>query len=102
MYGQGAVVPIEFMVPSLRIAIENKLGDMESLRERLYNLNKLDEWQLQAQWATKVTQERRKAWHDKHLKLNKFQPGQLVLKYNGQNEITPGKFKVKWVGLFKI
>ena len=34
---------MEFMVPSLRIAIENKLGDMGSLRERLYNLNKLDE-----------------------------------------------------------
>ena len=47
MYGQEAVVPTEFMVPSLRIAIENKLGDIESLRERLYNLNKLDEQQLQ-------------------------------------------------------
>ena len=46
MYGQEAVVPTEFMVPSLRIAIENKLGDMESLRERLYNLNKLDERRL--------------------------------------------------------
>ena len=45
---------------------------------------------------------RKKAWHDKHLKLNKFQPGQLVLKYNGRNEIRPGKFKVKWVGPFKI
>ena len=42
MYGQEAVVSTEFMVPSLRIVIENKLGDMESLRERLYNLNKLD------------------------------------------------------------
>lgn len=41
---------------------------------------------------------RRKAWHDKHLKLNKFQLGQLVLKHNGRNEIRPGKFKVKWVG----
>ncbi len=33
MYGQQAVVPTEFMVLSLRITIENKLGDMESLRE---------------------------------------------------------------------
>ena len=90
------------MVLSLRIAIKNKLGDMESLRERLYNLNKLDERRLQAQWATEVTQNRRKAQHDKYLKLNKFQLGQWVLKYNGQNEIRPGKFKVKWVGPYKI
>ncbi len=43
MFGQEAVVPTEFMIPSLRIALENKLGDMESLRERLHNLNKLEE-----------------------------------------------------------
>ena len=49
-----------------------------------------------------VTQNRRKAWHDKHSKLNKFQLGQLGLKYNGRNEIRPGKFKAKWVGPYKI
>lgn len=43
MYGQEAMFSTEFMVLSLRIVIENKLGDMDSLRERLYNLNKLEE-----------------------------------------------------------
>ena len=94
MFGQEAVVPVEFLIPSLRIALENKLGDMASLRERLHNLNKLEEKQLLAQWATEVTQNRHKAWHDKHLKLNKFQLGQLVLKYDIQNEIKLRKFKV--------
>ncbi|XP_059066370.1 uncharacterized protein LOC131857685 [Cryptomeria japonica] len=95
MYRQEAVVPAEFMVPSLRIAIENRLGDMESLRERLYVLNKLDEKRMMAQWATEAAQQRRKLWHDKHLKRMKFALGQLVLKYNGRNEIKPGKFKVR-------
>ena len=54
MFGQEAVVPAEFMIPSLRIALENKLGDMESLRERLHNLNKLEEKRLLAQWAIEV------------------------------------------------
>ena len=63
--------PTEFLVPSF----ENKLDDMDNLRERSCNLNKLDEQRLQAQWATEVTQNRCKAWHDKHLKLNKFQRG---------------------------
>ena len=48
MSGQEAIVPAEFMVPSLRIALENKLGDMESLRERLYKLNRLEEKRLLA------------------------------------------------------
>lgn len=32
----------------------------------------------------------------------KFQPSQLVLKYNDYNEIKPRKFKVRWLGPFKI
>ena len=56
---------------------------------------------MQAQGATEVTQNRRKAWHDRHLKLNKFQLGHLVLRYDRRNEIKPGKFQVKWVGLYK-
>ncbi len=36
------------------------------------------------------------------MKLNKFQPDQLVLKYDGRNEIKPGKFKVKWVESYQI
>ena len=32
------------------------------------------------------------------MKLNKFQLGQLVLKYNGRNEIRPEKFKIREVG----
>lgn len=31
-----------------------------------------------------------------------FTPGQLVLKFNGRNEIKPSKFKVKWLGPFKV
>lgn len=37
MYGQETGVPVEFMVPSLWMTIENRLSDRESLRERLHN-----------------------------------------------------------------
>ncbi|XP_059067877.1 uncharacterized protein LOC131858602 [Cryptomeria japonica] len=90
------------MVPSLRIAIKNRLGDMESLRERLYVLNKLDEKRMMTQWATEAAQQRRKLWHDKHLKRMRFVPRQLVLKYNGRNEIKLGKFKVRWLGPYRV
>ena len=61
--------------------------------------NNLDVRQPQAQWVTEVTQNRRKAWYDKHLKL-RFQSRQLVLKYDGWNEIKPGKFR--WVEPYQI
>lgn len=102
MYGQEAIVPTEFMVASLRIAIENRLGDMESLWEQLYALGKLDERRMMGQWATEAAQQRWKFWHDKHILCMEFRPGQWVLKYNGRNEIKLRKFKVKWWGPYKI
>ena len=49
-----------------------------------------------------MTQNKCKVWHDKHLKLHRFQPGQLVLKYDRRNEIKPGKFKIRWVRPYQI
>ena len=90
----------KFMVLSL--SLRNKFGDTESLREEWGNLNKPEERRLQAQWSTEVIQNRRKAWHDTHLKMNMFQPGQWMLKYDGRNEIKWGKLKVKWVEPYQI
>ena len=56
MYGQEALVSTEFMFPSLPIVIDNRLGDIESLRERLYTLNILDENRAMAQWVVVVQQ----------------------------------------------
>ena len=57
---------------------------------------------MMEQWATKIAQNKRKFWHDKHLEIMNFQKGQLVVKYNGKNEVNPGKFKVCWLGPYKI
>ena len=35
VYGQEAILPVELKLPSLRIAIEERLSDEESLRERI-------------------------------------------------------------------
>ena len=42
-YGQEAVVPLEFMVPSLRLAVEHDLDYNAVLRARLEKLLTLDE-----------------------------------------------------------
>ncbi len=49
-----------------------------------------------------VAQSCYKARHDKHMKQTRFQPGELVLRYNGLDEIKLGNFKVKWLGPYKI
>lgn len=49
MYGQEAVVPAEYTIPSLQVAVHNRLSDEESLSARLDNLVKLDEQGVVAQ-----------------------------------------------------
>ena len=38
-----AIIPLEFVVPSIIIVVQGKLGDMESLEKRLLALQKLME-----------------------------------------------------------
>ena len=88
VYGQEAVVPAEFTIPSLRMAIESRWEQNDSLKDRLEKLIKLEERRITTQWATEVAQRQRTYWHDKHLRKMSFQPRQLVLKYNRQKKIN--------------
>jgi hypothetical protein len=43
VYGLEVVVPVEYIIPSLRIAVQERLGDVESHYRRLLALEKLTE-----------------------------------------------------------
>jgi transposase InsO family protein len=64
VYGQEAILPIEFEIPSLRIAIENRLGEDESLKTRLVMLESLDEKRRHAHLQNYAIQVRRKSYYD--------------------------------------
>jgi hypothetical protein len=50
MYGIEAILPIEFEIQTLRIAMEHRLDDSQSLKDRLARLEALNEGrQLAAQ-----------------------------------------------------
>lgn len=83
-YGQEAVVPLEFMVPSLRLAVEHDMDYNSVLWARLEKLLSLDEQRQRAVWTQQVVQNRRKHWHDKHLKPRQYQRGDLVLLYQSR------------------
>ena len=54
VYGQEAVVPLEFMVPSFRVATEHDLNYNQILRFRLEKVLSLDELMQKAIWSQKV------------------------------------------------
>lgn len=48
-------------------------------RRRVTQLHELEEFRLHVYENEKVYKEKTKRWHDKHIALPTFQPGQLVL-----------------------
>ena len=102
MYGQEAILLIELEVPSLCIAIEYKLGDIDSLQFCLSQLEKLDETWAQALLTLEAIQKRRKSYYDSKLKLKIFKPNDLVLLYDSRFQYFPSKLQVRWHGPYRV
>ena len=97
-YGLEAVVPMEFMIPSLRMAIQEKLPMEKSREERIQELLNLEEDRQQSILVAEAVQKRRKAWADRHGKQKVFTKGDHVLIFNSKLGKHPGKLKLRWIG----
>ena len=60
-YGQEVVMPIEYIVPSLKITTLTNLVDEETVNERLLNLVELEEDRFVAGFHQQVQKNREKA-----------------------------------------
>ncbi|KAJ7549981.1 hypothetical protein O6H91_07G077200 [Diphasiastrum complanatum] len=100
VYGQEAVMPIEFLIPSLRIAATERLNDDKSLQLRHEALHKLCETRLMAVHALAAEKARRKAWHDRRLHKKDLKTGDLALMY--KTKLIKGKLKFTGEGPYKV
>src|SRR5277367_2636661 len=73
VYGQEAVMPMENIVPSLRIAQITEMADTDTMNERLTQLVALEEDRFIAGFHQKVQKACEKAWHDRHIENKVFQ-----------------------------
>ncbi|MCO5598130.1 hypothetical protein L7F22_052222 [Adiantum nelumboides] len=92
VYGLEAVVPMEFVVPSLRVTAE-KMTPKLSVQHRSRNLMQLEEDRLVSSYITEVIQRSRKAWVSMNVKskvllYNSRSPGKLNLRYKGPYHIV--------------
>ena len=102
VYGLEAMLPIEVELPSLRVAISERLDDQASLRERLDTLERLDEIRSQAFMNMEAIQKQRKSYYDSKLQPKVLKENDLVLLYDSRFQKFPGKFKMRWFGPYKI
>ena len=88
-------MPMEFLVPSLRVAVRERLME-EALTESLVDLEQLEETRLYAAYGMKVEKLRRKTWFDCNLRNNDLKEGDLCLMYGVRN--TKGKLRYQGMG----
>lgn len=70
VYGVEVVTLMQYIVPSLCISTLTSIVDHEALEERLTQLMELEEDQFLPGFHQQVQKERKKEWHDHHIKLH--------------------------------
>ena len=78
VFGLDAILPMEFLIPTLGVAKELKWTGHE-LSKRLDKLEKLDETHLAAVHGMYALKRRQKKFHDSHISTKEFKLGDLVL-----------------------
>jgi hypothetical protein len=102
VYGLEAVVPMEYLVPSLRIATFTYMDDKGTMQDRLAQLVELEEDRFIAGFHKKVQKEREKAYHDRHIKKKSFKKRDLSLIYDKNFMKHLGKFMTHWLGPYEV
>ncbi|XP_060673095.1 uncharacterized protein LOC132803722 [Ziziphus jujuba] len=77
--------------------------DQEAVgKNRLLQLDELEEFRMDAFENAKIYKEKTKRWHDKMIKKRNFHVGQKVLLYNSRLKLFPGKLRSRWSGPYDI
>ena len=102
VYGQEAVVPIEYIVQSLRFVTLTEITDGDAIKQRLSQLIQMEEEPFIAGFHQIVEKQRQKVWHDFHINIKPFKVGGLVLLYENKIFKHTWKLKMHWAGPYLI
>lgn len=79
VYGKEVMLPIEFQIHTFKLAADLQIDLDKAQKERIQQLNQLDEMRQQAEQTTIHMQKHRKQWHDSHIKKKHFKEGDWAL-----------------------
>ena len=86
-------MPMEYIVPSLRIYVITELIVVGAVKETLLHLVQFEEDKFIGGYYQNVENARHKAWNDSHIKNKQFHIGDLVLLYDSKFLKNPGPSK---------
>ena len=74
----------------------------EAGKERLLQLQELQELRHDAYKNTAIYKEKTKAFHDRHIRRRSFQVNDKVWLYNSRLKLFPGKLRSRWDGPYVV
>lgn len=98
VYWKAAIIPVEFEHKILRTTLELNTDLNEAQRERVMQLNELNEYKKYVLHNTKIIQRKLKKWHAKFIKDKQFYVGDSTLLYDSHYHQNPRKIQTKWLG----
>ena len=99
VYGLDAILPMEFLLPTLRVAQALEWTGHE-LSKQLEDLEKLDETRLWAVDGMYALKRRQKSFYDAKIKTKELKKGDLVLAYTLKQHTS--KLKKQGMGPYVI
>ena len=86
-------MPMEYIVPSLRVVAITEMTDVDAMEDILLQLIHLEEESFVAGFHQNLEKKRKKVWHDRHIKSKHFEVKVLVLMYDSKFLKHLGKLK---------
>eukprot|EP00253_Pinus_taeda_P002430 PITA_02430 len=84
VYDKEVMLPIEFQIHTFKLAADLQIDLDQAQKERIQQLNQLDEMRQQAEEKTILMQKQRKQWHDAHIKKKQFKEGDWALLFDSK------------------
>ena len=102
VHGKQVLLPIEFQVKTFRMAAQLGMDLDEAQKQRVLQINELDEIRQDALQRTMLIQNQRKTSNDKFIKEKQFNTGDWALLFDSQFKKFKGKLTTRWMGPYEV